>query len=140
EEFTGSESPFEQSNVDEIPNSLESTQEEEKKILEEMLEQKEQINVSVQNTIQGKVDLTPYGISQTDQQLFQFYSNKMKQEREQMRKFWEKLIGDAKKEISVKKDGQVKGKLDINSFINSYPDFVETEKKGNYRNLPIFNR
>ncbi len=140
EEVKGSESPFEQSNISEIPNSLESTQEEEEKILEEMLDMEEQINVSIQNTIEGKVDLTPYGISQTDQQLFQFYSNKMKSEREQMRQFWEKLIGDAKKEISVKKEGQVKGKLDINSFINSYPDFIEAEKKGNYRNLPIFNR
>lgn len=90
--------------------------------------------------MEGKVDLTPYGISQTDQQLFQFYSNKMKLEREQMRQFWEKLIGDAKKEINVKKDGQIKGKLDIDNFIDYYPDFVEAEKKGNYKNLPIFNR
>jgi hypothetical protein len=84
--------------------------------------------------------LEPYGISQADQQLFQFYSNKMKSEREQMRQFWRKLIGNAKKEISVKKDGQIKGKLDIDNFIDYYPDFVEAEKKGNYKNLPIFNR
>ena len=140
EQVKGSENPFEQSKADEIPDSLESTQEEVEKILEEMLDQQDQINISVQNIIEGKVDLGPYGISQTDQQLFQFYSNKMKSEREQMRQFWKKLIGDAKKEISVKKDGQVKGKLDMDSFINFYPDFVEAEKKGNYKNLPIFNR
>nr|WP_242976223.1 hypothetical protein [Clostridium sporogenes] len=62
--------------------------------------------------------------------MFQFYSNKMKLEREQMRQFWKKLIGDAKKEVSVKKDGQVKGKLDVNSFIHFYPDFVELKKRG----------
>ena len=140
EKLKGNKNPFEQSEVDEVPDSLESTQEEEKRILEEMLDKKDQISVSVKNTMEGKVDLTPYGISQTDQQLFQFYSNKMKLEREQMRQFWEKLIGDAKKEINVKKDGQIKGKLDIDNFIDYYPDFVEAEKKGNYKNLPIFNR
>ena len=140
EQVKGSENPFEQSKADEVPDSLESTQEEVEKILEEMLDQQDQISTSIQNAMEGKVDLEPYGISQSDQQLFQFYSNKMKLEREQMRQFWKKLIGDAKKEVSVKKDGQVKGKLDVDSFINFYPDFVEAEKKGNYKNLPIFNR
>lgn len=136
----GSENPFEESKVDEVPDSLESTQEEVERILEEMLDQEEQISTTIENAMQGKVDLEAYGISQSDQELFQFYSNKMKLEREQMRQFWKKLIGDAKKEVSVKKDGQVKGKLDVDSFINFYPDFVEAEKKGNYKNLPIFNR
>lgn len=140
EQVKGSENLFEQSKADEVPDSLESTQEEVEKILEEMLDQEDQISTSIQNAMQGKVDLEAYGISQSDQQLFQFYSNKMKLEREQMRQFWKKLIGDAKKEVSVKKDGQVKGKLDVDSFINFYPDFVEAQKKGNYKNLPIFNR
>lgn len=140
EQVKGSENPFEQSSSDEIPDSLESTQEEVEKILEEMMDQQDQISESIQNAMQGKVDLEAYGISQSDQQLFEFYSNKMKLEREQMRQFWKKLIGDAKKEVSVKKDGQIKGKLDVDSFINFYPDFVEAEKKGNYKNLPIFNR
>ncbi len=140
EQVKGSENPFQQSKADEIPDSLESTQEEVEKILEEMLDQEDQISTSIQDAMKGKVDLEAYGISQSDQELFQFYSNKMKLEREQMRQFWKKLIGDAKKEVSVKKDGQVKGKLDVDSFINFYPDFVEAEKKGNYKNLPIFNR
>ncbi len=140
EQVKGSENPFEQSKGDEVPDSLESTQEEVEKILEEMLDQEDQISTSIENAMKGKVDLEAYGISQSDQELFQFYSNKMRLEREQMRQFWKKLIGDAKKEVSVKKDGQVKGKLDVDSFINFYPDFVEAEKKGNYKNLPIFNR
>jgi hypothetical protein len=140
EQVKGTKNPFEQSSEEEIPDSLESTQEEVEKIIEEMIDQQDQVSESVQNTIQSNVDLEAYGISQSDQQLFQFYSNKMKLEREQMRHFWKKLIGDAKKEISVKKDGQVKGKLDVNSFINFYTDFVEAEKKGIYKNLPIFNR
>ncbi|WP_454054998.1 vWA domain-containing protein [Clostridium sp. Marseille-Q7071] len=140
EQVKESENPFEQSKADEMPDSLESTQEEVEKILEEMMDQQDQISESIQNAMQGKVDLETYGISQSDQELFEFYSNKMKLEREQMRQFWKKLIGDAKKEVSVKKDGQIKGKLDVDSFINFYPDFVEAEKKGNYKNLPIFNR
>jgi hypothetical protein len=140
EQAKGSENPFEQSNSDEMPDSLESTQEEVEKILEEMMDQQDQISESIQNAMQGKVDLETYGISQSDQQLFEFYSNKMKSEREQMRQFWKKLIGDAKKEVSVKKYDQIKGKLDVDSFINFYPDFVEAEKKGNYKNLTIFNR
>lgn len=136
----GSQSPFEQSEEDEAPDSLESTQEEVDKILEEMLDQQEQISAGIQENIQGNVDLDSYGISQTDQQLFKFYSNKMKSEREQMRQFWKKMIGDAKKEVSVKNDSQIKGKLDVDSFIHSYPDFIEAEKKGNYKNLSIFNR
>lgn len=140
EQVKGSENPFEQSKTDEIPDSLESTQEEVEKILEEMMDQQDQISTSIENAMQGKADLEAYGISQSDQQLFEFYSNKMKLEREQMRQFWKKLIGDAKKEVSVKKDGQIKGKLDVDSFTNFYPDFVEAEKKGNYKNLPIFNR
>ncbi|MPM29967.1 hypothetical protein SDC9_76509 [bioreactor metagenome] len=140
EQGKGSENPFEQSKADDIVDSLESTQEEEKEILEEMLDQQDQISSNVKNTIQGKVDLEPYGVSQADQQLFQFYSNKMKSEREQMRKFWKKLIGDAKKEVSVKKDGQTKGKLDVDSLVKYYPDFIEAGKKGNYKNIPIFNR
>jgi hypothetical protein len=140
EQVKGTNNPFEQSSEEEIPDSLESTQEEVEKIIEEMIDQQDQVSESVQNTIQSNVDLEAYGISQSDQELFQFYSNKMKLEREQMRQFWKKLIGDAKKEISVKKEGQVKGKLDVNSFINSYTDFVEAEKKANYKNLPIFNR
>ncbi len=103
EQVKGSENPFQQSKADEVPDSLESTQEEVERILEEMLDQQDQISESVQNAIQGKVDLEAYGISQSDQQLFQFYSNKMKLEREQMRQFWKKLIGDAKREVSVKK-------------------------------------
>lgn len=140
EQVQGDKNPFEQSEEDEMPDSLEATQEEVEKVLEEMLDEQDQMSMTVQDMMQGKVDLETYGISQGDQQLFQFYSNKMKSEREQMRQFWKKLIGDAKKEISVKKHGQIKGKIDVHSIVKSYPDFVEAEKKGNYKNLLIFNR
>lgn len=140
ETIKASKDPFEQFNVDEIVDQLESTQEDEQKILEEMLDQQDQISTNAKNVINYNTDLKSYEISQANQELFQFYANKMKSERNQMRQFWKKLIGDAKKEVSVKKDGQIKGKLDINSFIDFYPDFLEAEEKGNYKDLPIFNR
>lgn len=140
EKVKGEKNPFEQEDKDDITDSLESTKEDEEKILKEMLEEQEQISTGSENTLHGKIDLESYGISTTDQELFQFYSNKMKAEREEMRKFWRKLIGDAKKEVSVKRNGELKGKIDVNSFIGSYPDFIEAEKKGNYKNLAIFNR
>lgn len=132
--------PFQQSKMDEIPDSLESTQEEVERILEEIVDQQENIIVDREGIMEGKVNLESYGISQEDQQLFQFYSNKMRKEREEMKEFWKKLIGDANKEINAKRHNQIKGKLDINNLIQHYPDFIEAEKKGNYKNLPIFNR
>lgn len=131
---------FEQSKADEIPDSLESTQEEVEKILEELADQEKDIIADMESIIEGKVNLESYGISQEDQELFQFYSNKMKKEREEMKRFWKKLIGDASKEINVERHNQVKGKLDIDNLIHSYPDFLEAEKKMNYKNLTIFNR
>lgn len=135
-----SENLFEQSNEEELSDLLESTQEEVEKVLEEMEEQQDSIIESVQNTMLGIKNLEKYDISQAEQQLFEFYSNKMKLEREQMRQFWKRLIGDAKREVSVKRGEQIKGKLDVDSFINSYPDFIEAEKKGNYKNIRIFNK
>lgn len=131
---------FRENNIDELVDSLESTWEEEEKILRELLDLEEAINIGMENAIEGNLNLTSYGISQIDQELFKFYSNKMKSEREQMSRLWRRLIGDAKKEVSVKRCNQSKGKLDVNSLISSYPDFLESEKKGNYKELLIFNR
>ncbi len=131
---------FEQFKTDEIQDSLESTQEEVEKIVEELADQEKNIIADMESIMEGKINLESYGISQDDQELFRFYSNKMKKERDEMKRFWKKLIGDQSKEINVKKHNQVKGKLDIDNLIHSYPDFVEAEKKMNYKKLSIFNR
>lgn len=72
--------------------------------------------------------------------LYNFYVNKTKTQREEMRKFWKKLIGSAKKEINVEKTRQAKGKINVNDLIYSFPDFVEAEQNGNYKNLKIFDK
>ena len=45
-----------------------------------------------------------------------------------------------KNSLNVKKTEEQKGKLHVDSLIKHYPDFVEAEKKGNYKDLPIFSR
>lgn len=57
-----------------------------------------------------------------------------------MQRLWVQLIGDLHREQSVKQHEERKGKLDLESLLLHYPDFVEAEKKGNYKNLPIFSR
>lgn len=131
---------FEQADEDEKPDSLESSEEDVEQVLNELLDQEDQATTEIENMIDGKLDLQSYGISQGEQELFWYYSNSMRREREEMRQFWIKLIGKAKKEVNIKKSHQLKGKLDINNFIAYYPDFLEAEQKGNYQNLPIFNR
>jgi len=123
-----------------IDEQMETTRDEEQEILEEMLEKEEELDLKFKNILSEKIDLNSYGITEDDQKLFYYYKNKMTKEREEMKKFWRELIGEAKKEVNVKKDKQTKGKLDIDSFIYSYPDFIEAEEKGNYKNLSIFNR
>ncbi|MEG0249309.1 MAG: VWA domain-containing protein [Peptostreptococcus sp.] len=121
----------------ELPQNLELSRDEQDEILEEMLD-----DTGVGGAIGDTqyLDLVSYGISQSDQEIFDYYANKMKYERDEMQKFWRELVGNAKKEVSKKKKRQAKGKIDIDSFIQAYPDFVEAEKKANYRNLPIFSR
>lgn len=55
-------------------------------------------------------------------------------------KISEKTNGSAKKEVSVEKNRQAKRKLNVNNLIYSYPEFVEAEKKENYKNLKIFDK
>lgn len=134
------EGDFQQAMEDEEADSLESNEEEVEKILNEFLELENEMPTNIEDIMEARPDLRSYGISQGEEELFWYYSNQMKKEREEMRQFWMKLIGDAKREVNVKKDLQLKGKLDIDNFINCYPDFLEAEKKGNYQSLPIFNR
>ncbi|NLI89290.1 MAG: VWA domain-containing protein [Epulopiscium sp.] len=136
----GENSVFDDIEDDDSKEDFEFNQEDIEVILNEFMDEKEEADLNIKNVIERNRDLNSYGVSKADKELFIYYSNKMKKEREEMKKFWIKLVGNAKQEINVKKDCQVKGKLDIDNLINFYPDFVEAEQKGNYQNLPIFNR
>ena len=140
EEIEGKGNPFKKPKTDTDNDSLESDRKEQKKVLEQMKKQQDQIQSNIKSSMDGKTDLRSYGITQSDQQLFQYYSIQMRTEREEMRDFWIRLIGDMNKEQSVKKYEETKGKLDVQSLIKHYPDFTEAEKKGSYKNLPVFSR
>ena len=129
---------FKESQKEEVKDKLESTRNDAEKILEEILDQesskasskKDSKNLIVEN----------YGLNREEVDLFNYYANKTKAYREEMKDFWKKLIGSAKKEVSVEKNRQAKGNLNVNDLIYSYPEFVEAEKKGNYKNLKIFDK
>lgn len=140
EKSKGEKSPLEASKDDDMPDSFESTKEEVDDILKEMLEEKESLDIASEDIVQGKVDLKDYGVSNSEEELFNYYAIKMKKQRDEMKLFWRKLVGNAKKEENVKKTEEQKGKLHVDSLIKHYPDFVEAEKKGNYKDLPIFSR
>ena len=129
---------FEESRDESQGSKLESSREDVEESLKELINQ-EPKNIS---SLDGfdESDLKSYGISEDEIDLYNFYLNKTKIQREEMRKFWKKLIGSAKKEINVEKNRQAKGKINVNDLIYSFPDFVEAEQRGNYKNLKIFDK
>lgn len=129
---------FEESKKEKSSNKIESTRKDVEETLEEILEQ--EINNMKATGEFDKKDLESYGVNEKDLELFNFYVNKTNKQRKEMGEFWKKLIGSAKKEINVKRNRQARGKLNVNDLIYNYPDFVEAEQKGNYKELKIFDK
>ncbi|MDU3086519.1 MAG: VWA domain-containing protein [Peptoniphilus harei] len=129
---------FEESQDESQGSKLESSREDVEESLKELINQ-EPKNISSFDEF-DESDLKSYGISEDEIDLYNFYVNKTKTQREEMRKFWKKLIGSAKKEINVEKNRQAKGKINVNDLIYSFPDFVEAEQRGSYKNLKIFDK
>lgn len=129
---------FEESQKEKTSNKMESTRKDVEETLEEILNL-ENNNMKSIGEFDNK-DLESYGISLKDIELFNFYLDKTKKQRKEMGDFWRKLIGSAKKEVNVKRNRQARGKLNVNDLIYNYPDFVEAEQKGNYKDLKIFDK
>ena len=129
---------FEESQKEKTSNKMESTRKDVEETLEEILNL-ENNNMKSIGEFDNK-DLESYGISKKDLELFNFYLDKTKKQRKEMGDFWRKLIGSAKKKINVKRNRQARGKLNVNDLIYNYPDFVEAEQKGNYKELKIFDK
>lgn len=134
----GGEKFFEESQRERSENKLESTRKDVEESLEDLLQQ-ELTPLSSQEDQEAK-SMKAHGLSQEDIQQFHFYARKTKAQREEMRAFWKQLLGSARKEINVEKNHQAKGKLNVHDLIDSYPDFIEAEEKGNYKDLKIFNK
>ena len=129
---------FQESQKKSSGNKLESTRKDVEETLEEILKQ-ENNNISSLEEYDKKI-ISVYGLGKEDLDLFNFYVNKTKAQREEMRDFWKKLVGSAKKEINVKRNRQPKGKLNVKDLIYNFPEFVEAEQKGNYKKLKIFDK
>lgn len=61
------------------------------------------------------------------------------------KKFWLEEIDSmttrsSDSENDGEKNRQAKGKINVNDLIYSFPDFVEAEQRGNYKNLKIFDK
>ena len=134
----GGEKFFEEIQKQESKEKLESSRKDVEENLEEILDQKT-TNASTYKD-SNSTNFKTFGISKEEIELFNYYVNKTKAQREEMKDFWRKLIGSAKKEINVEKNRQAKGKLNVNDLVNSYPEFIEAEQKGNYRNLKVFDK
>jgi len=93
------------------------------------------------NTENGTLrDLSKHGIDLDDQKKFQFYANKMRKEREEMRNFWKMLLGRSIQEVNVKKSKLLRGHINVDDVIYNYPDFVEAQNHGSYRKLRIYDQ
>lgn len=129
---------FEESQKKDSRDKLESSRKEVEDSLKEILDQENRNATSLEDSIYKKMEA--YGISSEEVDLYNYYLSKTKAQRDAMKDFWRKLIGSAKKEVNVEKNRQAKGKLNVNDLINSYPDFIEAEQKGNYKDLKVFDK
>ncbi|WP_105300344.1 vWA domain-containing protein [Anaerococcus marasmi] len=129
---------FEESQEKDTRDKLESSRKEVEDSLKEILDQENTNATSLEDSTYKKMEA--YGISSEEVDLYRYYLGKTKAQRDAMKDFWRKLIGSAKKEVNVEKNRQAKGKLNVNDLINSYPDFIEAEQKGNYKDLKVFDK
>lgn len=108
-------------------------------LLQKLDEAKRQRAVAAKELLSGRRDLTSFGVTAEDQNLFAHYERLVRPEREKMKAFWKKLLGDTSREVSVPVTGVPKGTLSVEALIDRYPDLVEAERQQNYKNLLIFD-
>lgn len=123
----------------------EHTIEEDERILNEIAEQNEIDEMSPEE--RAKYDKQKqretfdkrYDISAEDRKEYNETAKNVDAERKKMRKFWDGLIG---KSISLERrlvSNQRKGRLNVDSLIRQYPDFVEAQNNGKLDDLTIYD-
>lgn len=60
--------------------------------------------------------------------------------RKEMRKFWERLIGKSIEYRQTRIQNQRRGRLNVRSFIDKYPDIIDAQQKGGLRDLEIYDK
>ncbi|MDD6240379.1 MAG: VWA domain-containing protein [Eubacteriales bacterium] len=134
-EQTNSKNPLQEENEEESPMQ---NPEDEKKALSALAEEKKERRTKLQQALNGEKDLKTLGFEEDAIALFHHYETLVFKEREEMKKYWAKLIGESYQEVLLRKPDMTKGRLDPDSLIHHYPSFVEAERKANYKNLPVF--
>ena len=81
-----------------------------------------------------------YNISKAEREENDEIQAKIKKARQEMRKFWRQLVGRSIEYRQAIIHGQRKGKLNINSVIDKYPDLIDSQRKGDFRDLEIYDR
>ena len=89
--------------------------------------------------VHGSMDLDAFGVTAKDKEIYLHYERAVRAARNEMKQFWQKLIGEASQEESQKITGMDHGKLDVPLLINTWPDFTEVQAKGNYKDLRVFD-
>ena len=108
-----------------------------KKNMLQQLEQS-QMKKAVAAKTHGQKELEAFGVQSDDLALFTHYEHQVQPARQKMKQFWQKLFGEAGRQVSIRQTGQSKGYLDVDELIGSWCDFVEAQQKQNYRDLHIF--
>ena len=109
-----------------------------RRMLQQMEDEKKAERQQAQRAQEG-TDLAVFGVTAQDRQLFRHYEEKVRPQREEMKRFWRRLIGEASREVSVRVEGVPKGALDVPELIRQWPAFTEAQQKQNYRELSIFD-
>ena len=81
-----------------------------------------------------------HGITEKERGLCERISQTIREPRKKMREFWTNIIGKSMEYKLRRVGGQRRGRLDINSFINRYPDVVDAERNGDLRSLEVYQR
>lgn len=108
-----------------------------KKNMLQQLEQSQMKKAAAAKT-HGQKELEAFGVQSDDLALFTHYEHQVQPARQKMKQFWQKLFGEAGRQVSIRQTGQSKGYLDVDELIASWCDFVEAQQKQNYRDLHIF--
>ena len=109
-----------------------------RRMLQQMVDEKKEEWQQAQRAQEG-TDLAVFGVTAQDRQLFRHYEEKVQPQREEMKRFWRRLIGEASREVSVLVEGVPKGALDVPELIRQWPAFTEAQQKQNYRELSVFD-
>lgn len=110
-----------------------------KHMLQELKDEKESQEKAIRQLLSGESDLSSFGVTGADRERFAHYEQAVRPVREEMKCYWQKLIGEASREINLRLPHMPKGQLNVDTLINSWPAFTEAERQQNYKGLAVFD-